>query len=83
MKQQRELTMKEKAEKMAVDNQDIITAVVVTVVGTVVGNLTTTAFNIGKNKVSALMKEKGFSISKKEKPKKKTSEKLDIEGGEE
>lgn len=81
MKQQRELTMKEKAEKMAVDNQDIITAVVVTVVGTVVGNLTTTAFNIGKNKVSALMKEKGFS--KKEKPKKKTSEKLDIEGGEE
>ena len=81
MKQQRELTMKEKAEKVAVDNQDIITAVVVTVVGTVVGNLTTTAFNAGKNKVSALMKEKG--LTKKEKPKKKTSEKLDIEGGEE
>ena len=82
MKQQRNLTLKEKSEKVAVDNQDIITAVVVTVVGTVVGNLTTTAFNAGKNKVSALMKEKGFGKTEKPK-KKKTSEKLDIEGGEE
>ena len=81
MKKERNLTTKEKFEKIAVDNQDIIPAVVVTVVGTVVGNLTTTAFNAGKNKVSALMKEKGFG--KTEKPKKKTSEKLDIEGGEE
>lgn len=82
MKQQRNLTLKEKSEKVAVDNQDVIIAIATTVVGTIVGNAATSLFNLGKSKVSELMEEKGFGKTEKPK-KKKTSEKLNIEGGEE
>ena len=65
MKQQRNLTLKEKSEKVAVDNQDVIIAIATTVVGTIVGNLATSAFNIGKEKAKSFMESRKFGEIKK------------------